>query len=174
MPKAKPRIEVLGPEAIPVGWTHNAVTHVNTFHEDPEGNQTGVILYFRNLAIYGEEIGSVRGAKARLHVYRDAQEIGKGFGASWLGTSGFAVDLISGGDTKGIPLLLKNERDEYSTPWTKISTAVYPPSIYSRFELYDEPPTGFTVILLDSNDQTIIPVITIQLEDADKLLYRRS
>jgi hypothetical protein len=158
----QPNIQVGGPRVARLRFIHHISSGLLSFAEDQEGKQRGLLLCFRNESIWQKTINSARNARAQLQYFIDDQEIGIGFRSGWLESPFDLTDLIAGGDSKCVVLII--EADGKFSIASKIrETSGHGDRINDKFTDLDQLPNVIVVRLLDGDDQLLIPPVYLRL-----------
>jgi hypothetical protein len=173
-PKPEPNIKFLGMRSIKVSLVANVPLQLCSFDEQADAEIECVVACFRNEPIFGKTIKPSRGVRASLRLFHaSGAEIGVGLSrAFWLGQVVDVVDLVPGGDTECVILLLRDRGNVSIPAKTRRTTGAYT-NIGEGFEELAEPPHSIEVSLLGADDQLLLAPLSLELgPPGDVLVYR--
>ena len=136
-----------------------------SFHETSEKTDTvGIVACFRNEAVYGKKIESVRSARAQLKFF-DAQgtEIGTGFSrAFWLGEKIDLVDFDPGGPGRCV-IAIVSSPDKTTIPYKRRIPTGWGDTLKDEFLDLEKFPHTVEISILDASNQLALLPIRIEL-----------
>ncbi len=127
-----------------------------------KGDMIGLVARFRNEAIYGHEITTVRAVRAHLKLFdQNNQEIGTGYSSAlWLGHPGDTLDLVPNGRA-GSVLVCWGSKTRARVSW---KTRVAIDRLRDNdTELRDGYPSRAEVTLMDSNHRPLVKPIVLEI-----------
>lgn len=130
------------------------------------GDMVGLVVRFRNDAIYGGDVAAVRGVRAHLKLFdRNGKEIGTGFSsAQWLGHSDDTFDLIPNGRGGSVVVCRGGKTTKPTVMWKA-------PDASGRLrdrnqELNNGYPRRAEVTLMDSNHRPLLQTIVLDITES--------
>ena len=137
-----------------------------SFHEISEkSDYVGVVVCFRNEAIYGQRVESIHNAKAHLKLFdQDGAEIGTGISrACWLGEKADMVELSPGGGAACV-LAIVSSKYRSTVPYKRRVRAGFGGDIVKDESLdLENLPHTIEISLLDTDNQLLLPPIRVGL-----------
>lgn len=159
---SQPNVKFLGIRSVRLDFIHHHTLQVCSYHEDSEGKLKGTVARFRNEAIFGTTVKALHDVRAQLKLFDETGiELGHSARAAWLGHKSFIVDLIPGGDTQCVILLIQDEANGFTISSKEIS--IYNNAIREHFREMVNPPHEIEISLLDARDQLIIQPLRAKL-----------
>jgi hypothetical protein len=134
-----------------------------------EGDMIGLVARFRNEAIYGQEITTVRAVRAHLKLFdKNNHEIGTGYSSAlWLGQPSDSFDLVPNG-RGGSVLVCWGSKTKARVSWkTRVAIDRLRDALDrlrdNDIELRDGYPSRAEVTLMDSNHRPLLKPIVLEI-----------
>jgi hypothetical protein len=134
-----------------------------------KGDMIGLVARFRNEAIYGQEITTVRAVRAHLKLFdKNNREIGTGYSSAlWLGHPSDAFDLVPNG-RGGSVLVCWGSKTKARVSWkTRVPIDRLRDALDrlrdNDIELRDGYPSRAEVTLMDSNHRPLLKPIVLEI-----------
>jgi hypothetical protein len=126
------------------------------------GDMIGLVVRFRNEAVYGQEITTARAVRAHLKLFdKNSQEIGTGYSSAlWLGHPSDTFDLVPNG-RGGSVLVCWGTKTKARVSWKTRDTngRLHDNDV----ELKDGYPNRAEVTLMDSNHRPLLKPIVVEI-----------
>jgi hypothetical protein len=165
--KIETNIKFLGPKTINVSYDEY---EGDSFNETSSSNSqaTGIVACFRNEAVYGKTVKPLHYVTAHLKL-TDAtgSEIGTGLSrACWLGHKGDMVDLVPGGASGCVIVLITNNKS-IAVPWKERKPDWMGDSLIDQALELNDLPSKVEISLLDDGNQLLLAPIVLQISSVN-------
>jgi len=127
-----------------------------------KGDMIGLVARFRNEAIYGQEVTTVRAVRAHLKLFdKNNQEIGTGYSSAlWLGHPSDTFDLVPNGRGGSVLVCLGSQTKAHVRWKTRVAIDRLRDN---DIELRDGYPSRAEVTLMDSNHRPLMKPVVLEI-----------
>jgi hypothetical protein len=164
-----PRHNIVFLGARPVNLTFGGYQGASFYETAAKTHIMGIVVCFRNDAVYGETINPIHNARAHLKFFNhEGIEIGTGYSRSfWLGEKADLFDLVPGGES-GCVIAIIASAQKITVPLKHRTPTSWGESLRDEFIDLEHLPHIAEVSLLDANNQLLLEPIRMELSSPVK------